>query len=160
MKLPARYPKSSLSSRSFVKADECLFGAGTGVVDRLREDLFACSGFAREQHRRVRRGDFACQIHGLTERSGGTDDTVERMFVGHFCFKTRQTPLHLRFLRRTAQQRKDFVIVVSLGDIIERAVLDSPYSVGYIAVSRQKNHFGFRYRRFDFRHQIDSVTVG
>ena len=71
-----------------------------------------------------------------------------------------QPPLHLRFLRRTAQQRKDFVIVVSLGDIIERAVLDSPYSVGYIAVSRQKNHFGFRYRRFDFRHQIDSVTVG
>ena len=130
------------------------------MVDRLREDLFACSGFAREQHRRVRRGDFACQIHGLTERSGGTDDTVERMFVGHFCFKTRQAPLHLRFLRRTAQQRKDFVIVVSLGDIIERAVLDSPYSVGYVAVSRQKNHFGFRYRRFDFRHQIDSVTVG
>ena len=73
-----------------------------GVVDRLREDLFACSGFAREQHRRVRRGDFACQIHGLTERSGGTDDTVERMFVGHFCFKTRQAPRHLRFLRRTA----------------------------------------------------------
>ena len=82
------------------------------------------------------------------------------MLIGHLCFEARQTSLHLRFFRRTAQQRKDFVVVVSLGDIVERAVLDSPYSVGYIAVSRQKNHLGFRYCRFDFRNQIDSVTIG
>ena len=87
----------------FMTRHECLSGARPGLVDRLREDLLARSGLAGEQYRRVRRSDFALEVHGLSERLRRTDDAVERMFVGEFRLETRQSALHPRLLRRTAQ---------------------------------------------------------
>ena len=143
-----------------VDRHECLSGARPGLVDRLREDLLARSGLAGEQYRRVRRSDFAREVHGLSERLRRTDDAVERMFVGEFRLETRQSALHPRLLRRTAQQRQDLVVVVAFGDVVECAVLDRLHAVGYVAVGGEQDDFGGGCDLLDPADQFHAVAVG
>ena len=143
-----------------VDRHECLSGARPGLVDRLREDLLARSGLAGEQYRRVRRSDFAREVHGLSERLRRTDDAVERMFVGEFRLETRQSALHPRLLRRMAQQRQDLVVVVAFGDVVECAVLDRLHAVGYVAVGGEQDDFGSGCDLLDPADQFHAVAVG
>ena len=125
-----------------VDRDEGFPGPGTGVVDGLGEDLLAGARLAREQHRGIRDGDLAGQLHGPAQGFRTADDPVERMLFGQRVVDTRQSPLHPGFFDRTAQQGQDLVVVVALGDVIEGAVLDGLHPVGDVAVGRQQDHLG------------------
>ncbi len=81
------------------------------------------------------------------------------MFVGEFRLETRQSALHPRLLRRTAQQRQDLVVVVAFGDVVECAVLDRLHAVRNVAVGGQQDHFGIGRDRLDPADQVDSVAV-
>ena len=82
------------------------------MVDGLRKDLLAGSGFTREQHRGIRDGDLARQRDRTAEGFRRTDDAVERMLFGEFVLETSQPALHLCLLGGTAQQRQYLVVVV------------------------------------------------
>ena len=82
------------------------------------------------------------------------------MFVGEFRLETRQSALHPRLLRRTAQQRQDLVVVVAFGDVVECAVLDRLHAVGYVAVGGEQDDFGSGCDLLDPADQFHAVAVG
>ena len=149
-----------LGERRTVDGDERSLRARAGMVDGLRKDLLAGSGFTREQHRGVRDGDLARQRDRTAEGFRRTDDAVERMLFEKFVLETSQPALHLRLLGGTAQQRQYLVVVVAFGYIIERSVLDGLHAVGDIAVGRQQDDLGRRHGLLDPTDHLDTVAVG
>ena len=143
-----------------VDGDERPLRARAGVVDGLRKDLLAGSGFTREQHRGIRDGDLARQRDRTAEGFRRTDDAVERMLFGEFVLETSQPALHLCLLGGTAQQRQYLVVVVALGYVIECPVLDGLHAVGDIAVGRQQDDLGRRHGLLDPFDHLDTVAVG
>ena len=143
-----------------VYRDKSLFGPGPGVMNGMGKDLLSGSRFAGQQDKGIASGHFPCQLYGLAHGGRGADDTVKRILGRGFRLVTGQTLLQLGLFDGPAQQRQDFVVVVSFRDIVERSVFDRLHAIRDVAIGREQDHLGQWSRLFDLANQIDAIAIG
>ena len=144
------------TERGAVDSDKGFITAGTVLVDGLCKHFFASPGLSGEQDGNIRGGNLACQRNSLLYSRRTADDSGKRIL---FAYSLLLAVGNGSLFHRLCDQGKDFIVVVTFGDIVKRTVLDSLYSVGDITVGRKQDHFRKGTQAFQFRNKLHTAPV-
>src|SRR6185437_4909310 len=112
-----------LAEGATVQGNEGLINPFARVMDRLRKDVFTRTRFAQQEDRSLRWSYFPGQDDRFGDQRAMSQDRVEGIPFADLLFELTHPFLQLHLLQRTRKQRKNLVVVIALGDVIESAVL-------------------------------------